>query len=54
MIITMDAIVTDSLALDAALLATDEEQYDKLASSLVAKLSRCSTQQLGSKDVLDV
>ena len=50
----MDTIFVDSLALDAALLTTDEEQYDKLATSLVARLNKLSIQQLGSKDVLDV
>ena len=50
----MDIIVAESSTLDAALLATDEEQYDKLATSLVGRLNRLLTQQLGSKDVLDV
>ena len=53
-IVTMDIIVAESSTLDAALLATDEEQYDKLASTLVGRLNRVPTQQLGSKDVLDV
>lgn len=50
----MDKLLADSLPLNAALLATDEEQYDKEASSLVAGLQKLSTQQLASKEILQV
>jgi hypothetical protein len=50
----MDKIFADSSTLTASLLATDEEQYDKIASSLVTSLQKQSTQQLASKDLLQV
>ena len=50
----MDKLLADSLPLSAALLATDEEQYDKEASSLIAGLQKLSTQQLASKELLQV
>lgn len=46
--------MSDSDVLGPALLATDEEQYDKHATSLVAKLDKLPVQQLASKDALDV
>ena len=50
----MDKILTDSTPLSAALLATDEEQYDKEATSLVSALQKLSVQQLASKEALQV
>jgi hypothetical protein len=50
----MEKIVADSLPLSQVLLDTDEEQYDKAATSLVSALSKLSAQQVGSKDALDV
>ena len=50
----MDKIAADSSLLSPVLLGTDEEQYDKLATSLVTSLSKLQGQQLGSKDVLQV
>ena len=50
----MDKILADNVPLNAALLATDEEQYDKEATSLVTHLQKLSVQQLASKEILQV
>ena len=50
----MEKLLTDSALLNTALLVTDEEQYDRLATSLVAGLQKLSSQQLASKEVLQV
>jgi hypothetical protein len=50
----MDKIIAESSQLNAILLATDEEQYDKLATSTATGLSKLSVEQLASKEVLQV
>ncbi len=50
----MDKLLVESVALNAALLVADEEQYDKEATSLVAGLQKLSIQQLASKEILQV
>lgn len=50
----MDKLIADGAALSPALLATDEENYDKLATSLAGKLQAVPSTHLASKDVLEV
>ena len=50
----MDKILEESAALESSLLVQDEEQYDKLAYTLVSKLSKLPVQDLASKEHLDV
>ncbi|KIV82467.1 hypothetical protein PV11_04577 [Exophiala sideris] len=44
----MERILEESASVDPNLLTGDEEQYDKLANALVAKLSKISSQDLAS------
>ena len=44
----MEKILEESASIDPALLTDDEEQYDKLANALVARLSKIPSQDLAS------
>ena len=50
----MDKLLADGASLNQALLAGDEESYDKLATTLAGKLQAVPSMQLASKDVLEV
>ena len=50
----MEKAIGDLPLLDEVLRATDEETYDKTANTIVTRLGKLSTQDLASKDVLEV
>lgn len=50
----MDKLLSNRLPLNATLLDTDEEQYDKEANLLVTALQRLPAQQISSREVLQV
>lgn len=50
----MEKAIGDLPLLDEVLRSTDEETYDKIAATIIAKLSKLSSQDLASKDILEV
>jgi hypothetical protein len=50
----MEKALVDLPLLNEVLRSTDEETYDKTATTLVSRLSKLSIQELAQKDILDV